>query len=67
MLRFKVGGMSCGHCVQAVTKAVKAVDGQASVDVDLARGEVAVDSSADAARIARAIEAAGYEVRRPGA
>ncbi len=67
MLRFKVGGMSCGHCVQAVTKAVKAIDRQASVEVDLARGEVAVESSADAGRIAQAIEAAGYEVQPPGA
>jgi len=59
---FQVQGMSCGHCVGAVTQAVKSVDPQAEVKVDLASGKVEVDSQQDHAAIARAIEEEGYKV-----
>ena len=61
MLRFQVDGMSCGHCVQAVTRAVKAEDPQAQVDVDLAAKRVSVDSERPRETIAQAIRGAGYE------
>ena len=54
--------MSCGHCVGAVTNAVKSVDPQAEVKVDLATGKVEVQSQQDHAAIARAIEEEGYKV-----
>ena len=59
---FQVQGMSCGHCVNAVTQAVKAVDPQAEVKIDLASGKVDVQSQQDHAAIARAIEEEGYKV-----
>lgn len=59
---FQVQGMTCGHCVKAVTQAVQSVDPQAKVQVDLAGGRVQVDSQQDAAVIARAIEEEGYKV-----
>jgi copper chaperone len=59
---FQVQGMSCGHCVGAVTNAVKAIDPQAQVKVDLASGKVEVQSQQDAAAITRAIEDEGYKV-----
>jgi copper chaperone len=59
---FQVQGMSCGHCVGAVTNAVKSVDPQAEVKVDLATGKVEVQSQQDHASIARAIEEEGYKV-----
>jgi copper chaperone len=59
---FQVQGMSCGHCVGAVTQAVKSVDPQAEVNVDLASGKVEVQSGQDHAAIARAIEEEGYKV-----
>ena len=59
---FQVKGMSCGHCVGAVTQAVKSVDPQADVKVDLATGKVEVRSQQDHAAIARAIEEEGYKV-----
>ena len=40
---FKVRGMSCGHCVRAVTQALQARDPQARVQVDLGTGEVRVE------------------------
>ena len=59
---FQVQGMSCGHCVGAVTQAVRSVDPQAQVKVDLATGQVEVQSRQDHAAIARAIEEEGYRV-----
>lgn len=59
---FQVQGMSCGHCANAVTQAVKSVDPQAEVKVDLASGQVQVQSRQDHAAIARAIEEEGYKV-----
>ncbi len=62
MIRFDVKGMTCNHCVQAVTRAIREVDGRADVSVDLARGEVRVDTQSPAEPLAAAIEDAGYEV-----
>ncbi len=59
---FQVQGMSCGHCANAVTQAVRAIDPQAEVKVDLASGQVDVQSAQDHAAIARAIEEEGYRV-----
>ena len=59
---FQVTGMSCGHCVGAVTQAVKAIDPQADVRIDLASGKVDVQSQQDRAAIAQAIEEEGYKV-----
>ena len=62
MLRFQVEGMSCGHCVAAITEAVKAVDAKAQVQVDLAGKSVSVEGSDLKEAIATAIADAGYEV-----
>lgn len=62
MQRFKVSGMSCGHCVRAITQAIQALDPVARVEVDLAAGLVRVESSLDAAQIQAAIAEEGYEV-----
>ena len=60
--QFQVQGMTCGHCVKAVTQAVKSVDPQAEVQVDLASGKVDVQTQQDRTAIARAIEEEGYQV-----
>lgn len=60
MYQFKVEDMTCGHCVIRVTKAVKAVDSQAQVDVSLRDKRVNVLSSAAQDQIAEAIKDAGY-------
>ncbi len=44
----KVGGMSCGHCVMAVTKALKGVAGVKDAKVDLQGGRAVVDYDAPA-------------------
>ncbi|OWJ96910.1 copper resistance protein CopZ [Pseudomonas sp. A46] len=57
---FKVQGMSCGHCVRAVTQAVQALDPAAEVQVDLASGEVRVSSRLADAQVLEAIREEGY-------
>jgi len=39
-ITWKVGGMSCEHCVKAVTNAVAGIEGTADVEVDLEAGHV---------------------------
>jgi copper chaperone len=61
MLDFLVNDMSCGHCVAAITRAVKAIDDAARVEVDLQRKRVRVEpASADAQAVMAAIAEAGY-------
>jgi copper chaperone CopZ len=62
-----VDGMSCGGCVKGVTRAIGRVPEVAVIAVDIgsARLQVRVGADRDRARdaAARAIEAAGFEVR----
>ena len=60
MYQFNVEDMTCGHCVSRVTKAVKALDSQAAVDISLRDKRVNVRSSAAQDEIAQAIQEAGY-------
>ena len=59
-----VTGMTCQHCVNAVTEEVGAVDGVTGVTVDLATGRVDVESAAPvpADALAAAVDEAGYEI-----
>ena len=62
MLRLTVIGMTCDHCVAAVTRAVRAVPGAGAVRVDLDTGIVAVGGAPDKEAVRAAISAAGYDV-----
>ncbi len=59
---FDVDGMSCGHCVKAVTAAVRQLDPQAQVQVDLAGKKVEVESTQSREALAKAIADEGYTV-----
>ena len=60
MIEFKVQDMSCGHCVAAISKAVKSVDADGRVDVDLEGKRVRIESAHPAREFSAAIEEAGY-------
>ncbi len=60
MINLKVGDMTCGHCVSTVTKAVKEVDGNATVEVDLGTKRVSIASTQGAEKFEQAIREAGY-------
>ncbi|WPN98957.1 heavy-metal-associated domain-containing protein [Pseudomonas sp. MUP55] len=59
---FNVEGMTCGHCVRAVTQAVQAQDADAKVTVDLAAKQVSVQSKLEREEIAGLIKEEGYTV-----
>ena len=61
---YTVTGMTCGHCVQAVTGELSALPGVADVQVDLASGAVTVTSDAPLAdeSVRAAVDEAGYEL-----
>lgn len=61
MVTFEVKDMTCGHCVNAITQAVKALDSQAQLSIDLATHRVVVEpATADTAGLVQAIRVAGY-------
>jgi copper chaperone len=62
MIELKVEGMSCQHCVAAVTRAIREKDGSAQVQIDLASGRVSIESEQPADALRNAIEDAGYTV-----
>ena len=62
MQTFDVKGMSCQHCVGAVTAAITRADPGASAEVDLATGKVVVNNdTAPEDVLLAAIAAEGYE------
>ncbi|WP_342649768.1 heavy-metal-associated domain-containing protein [Pseudomonas sp. REB1044] len=60
---FNVQGMTCGHCVKAVTQAIQTVDAAAQVEVDLPGRQVKVQSESPAERIVAAIMEEGYQAQ----
>ena len=61
---YTVIGMTCGHCVSAVTQEVRQIDGVDGVQVDLATGALTVSSSVELDRktVVAAVDEAGYEL-----
>jgi len=59
-----VSGMTCGHCVSAVTMELSLLPSVTEVDVDLESGQVTItsDTSLEQAQLATAIDEAGYEL-----
>jgi len=59
-----VSGMTCSHCVAAVTEEVSAIKGVRHVVVDLATGGLTVTSDAEPGftAVAAAVDEAGYSV-----
>lgn len=64
MKTIKIKGMSCQHCVMAVTKALSDIEGIENVSVDLERGEASFFETkpVERDRIRKQISDAGYEV-----
>lgn len=61
MQLFRVQGMTCGHCVRAITQAITNDDPAADVNVDLSSGRVQVNSALSAERIIELIAEEGYQ------
>ncbi|GAA0408700.1 heavy-metal-associated domain-containing protein [Micromonospora gifhornensis] len=61
---YQVQGMTCGHCVSAVSGQVGALSGVTDVTVDLPAGRVTVTSEQplDENAVRAAVDEAGYEL-----
>ncbi|HUP86414.1 MAG TPA: cation transporter [Acidimicrobiales bacterium] len=61
---YDVKGMTCGHCVSAVSSEISALAGVSDVAVDLDSGKVTVTSDAplEVATVRAAVDEAGYEL-----
>ena len=61
--QYALEGLTCGHCVQTVEKAVSGVPGVRSASVDLVPGGTSrlhVTGTADQEALARAVRSSGY-------
>jgi len=66
MIELRVEGITCGHCVSTVTRAIKAVDPEANVQVDLQSGRVRVEGRSSVEVLGKAIAEAGYPAAPAG-
>jgi copper chaperone len=62
MFSLKVSGMTCGGCINAVTRAVQAQDPAAKVQADLATQTVQLETALSLAQVSQAITDAGFPV-----
>ena len=67
MTTIKIKGMSCDHCVVAVSKALNEIEGIKDVKVDLQKGEATFEEPIplDMNIVRERIKKAGYEVVYP--
>jgi copper chaperone len=62
MFTLKVSGMTCGACINAVTRAVQAQDPQAQIQVDLATQLVTLETSLSPELASGLLREAGFPV-----
>ena len=62
MLSLKVSGMTCGGCINAVTRAIQAQDPQAKVEADLASQIVNLETTLSEAKASQLVTDAGFPV-----
>ncbi len=62
----QVTGMTCQHCVAAVTKALQAVPGVQTAQVDLDQARATVNGAAPVQDLLNAVTRAGYGVSTAG-
>ncbi len=62
-ISLKIEGMSCQHCVMRVKKAVDAVEGVISSEVEIGSAKITYDENkTDREKITKAINETGYKV-----
>ncbi len=64
MKTIKIKGMTCNHCVMAVTRALEKIDGVKNVKVDLTKAEATFDEvkPVDMEVVKERIRKAGYDI-----
>jgi len=62
MMEFKVSGMTCQGCINAVNRAIQAQDAEAIIKVDLSTQKITVDSILNRQELIQLILDAGFPV-----
>ncbi len=62
----RIQGMTCGHCVMAVNKALGKVAGVTHAAADLSAGKAVVQGDASAEALLKAVTQAGYQAEVQG-
>lgn len=60
MQAFEIESMTCGSCAGRIARALKDLDAQARVEVDMRSRTVRVDTTEDRASVVAALVDAGY-------
>jgi copper chaperone CopZ len=60
MIELTINDMTCGGCVSSITRVVKGLDANATVEADVGTRRVRIDSSRNADAVMAAIASAGY-------
>lgn len=64
MIKLKVTGMTCDHCVKSVTEALSTVAGvERVVEVSRERNEAIVEGQPDEGQLIAAVKEEGYEAQ----
>lgn len=61
MTELKIDGMTCGHCVAAVKKALEKVPGVTAAQVELASGRARVEGEPALDALLAAVQDEGYQ------
>ena len=61
MTELKIDGMTCGHCVAAVKKALEKVPGVTAAQVELASGRAQVEGEPSLEALLAAVQDEGYQ------
>lgn len=62
-MHLDVDNMSCQHCVRTVTSAIRALDANAQIEVDLERGQVVASGNLEPEKVIAVLFEEGYPAR----
>ena len=60
MITLTINDMTCGGCVASITRVVKGLDPNATLEADVAARRVSINTPLDTAAVVAAISNAGY-------
>lgn len=64
MLTLHVSGMTCGGCINAITRAIQAQDANASVQADLTTQALRIDTTLSLNEATEIVTNAGFPVQK---
>jgi copper chaperone len=59
---FSISGMSCGGCVNSLTRVLKAVPGIEPIKIEVGKARLRLDDRATSETVKEAVSRAGFEV-----